>query len=161
MTNTRRTTRTVNQQPTHHERIITSTPQETNLPPQGSDAPPQGTLTPPLNSNLQLQGVGPPLQKGNSPQRTNFPSINTTQFSLPLTNPLVGTTQVINLENTPHGRSRSPVSKDDPIVLLPLGDPDDLTPFFTEKIMNANIFRRFKMSTIKTCEGISDSMNHI
>ncbi|KAL8126173.1 hypothetical protein AgCh_013456 [Apium graveolens] len=41
------------------------------------------------------------------------------------------------------------VPRDDPSDLLPLGDPDDPTPPFTEEIMNAHISRKFKMPTIK------------
>ena len=69
--------------------------------------------------------------------------------------------QVIDLDGTSRGRSRTPAPRDDPIVLLLLGDPDDPTPPFTEEIMRANISRRFKMPVIKTYEGIGDSTNHI
>ena len=71
------------------------------------------------------------------------------------------TTQVINLDDIPRGRSRTPVTRDNPIVLLHLGDPHDPTPPFTEDIMNANISRRFKMPSIKTYEGIGNQTNHI
>ena len=54
-----------------------------------------------------------------------------------------------------------PYSKDNPIIIFLLGDPDDPTPPFTEEIMNANISKRFKIPTIKTYEGIGDPMNHI
>ena len=69
--------------------------------------------------------------------------------------------QVIDLDRTPRGRSSTPAPRDDPIVLLPLGDLDDPTPPFMEEIMRENISRRFKMLIIKTYEGIGDPSNHI
>lgn len=47
------------------------------------------------------------------------------------------------------------------MILLPLGDPDDSTPPFTEEIMNACILRKFKMPTFKTYEGIGDLINYV
>lgn len=61
---------------------------------------------------------------------------------------------VIDLESTPRRRT-------DPDDLLPLGDPDDLTPPFTETIMKARISRKFKMSTIKAYDGTGDPTNHV
>ncbi|KAK1366127.1 hypothetical protein POM88_041688 [Heracleum sosnowskyi] len=46
-------------------------------------------------------------------------------------------------------------------VLLPLGDPDDPTPPFTQDIMKANISRKFKMPTIKAYDGTGDPANHV
>ena len=69
--------------------------------------------------------------------------------------------QVMDLDGTPREGVGHLSPRDDPIVLLPLGDPDDPTPPFTEGIMRANISRRFKMSVIKTYEGIGDPANHI
>ena len=69
--------------------------------------------------------------------------------------------QVIDLDDTLHGSSKTSAAREDPIILLPLGDLGDPTPSFIEKIMNANISRRLKMPTIKTCEVIDDSANHI
>ncbi|KAL8154881.1 hypothetical protein AgCh_000290 [Apium graveolens] len=45
--------------------------------------------------------------------------------------------------------------------LLPLGDPDDPTPPFTEGIMNTHISRKFKMPTIKAYDGTGDPANHV
>ncbi|KAL8154806.1 hypothetical protein AgCh_000241 [Apium graveolens] len=53
------------------------------------------------------------------------------------------------------------VPRADPSNLLPLGDPDDPTPPFTEEIMNAHISRKFKMPTIKAYDGTRDPTNHV
>ncbi|KAL8103921.1 hypothetical protein AgCh_028212 [Apium graveolens] len=49
----------------------------------------------------------------------------------------------------------------DPSDLMPLEDPDDPNPPFTDKIMNAHISRKFKMPTIKAYDGTSDPANHV
>ncbi|KAL8154930.1 hypothetical protein AgCh_000334 [Apium graveolens] len=56
---------------------------------------------------------------------------------------------------------RAVVPRADPSNLLPLGDPDDPTPSFTEEIMNAHISRKFKIPTIKAYDGAGDPDNHI
>ncbi|KAL8104641.1 hypothetical protein AgCh_028751 [Apium graveolens] len=56
---------------------------------------------------------------------------------------------------------RAVVPKADPSNLLPLGDPEDPTPPFTEDIMNAHISRKFKMPTIKAYDGTGDPANHV
>ena len=56
---------------------------------------------------------------------------------------------------------RAVVPRADPINLLPLGDPDDPTPPFTEEIMNTHISRKFKMPTIKAYDGTGDPANHV
>ncbi|KAL8088417.1 hypothetical protein AgCh_038265 [Apium graveolens] len=56
---------------------------------------------------------------------------------------------------------RAVVPRADPSNLLPLGDPDDPTPTFTEDIMNAHISRKFKMPTIKAYDGTGDPANHV
>ena len=86
--NTCRINRTTDQQPTSHERIITSTSQETNLPSQDNNTPPQGMLHSSQGPNLR--GVDPLPQEGNPSQGNNVPMIQTTESSLPLTNPLAG-----------------------------------------------------------------------
>ncbi|KAL8103407.1 hypothetical protein AgCh_027832 [Apium graveolens] len=53
------------------------------------------------------------------------------------------------------------VPRADPSNLLPLGDPDDPNPPFTEEIMNAHISRKFKMPTIKAYDGTGDPANHV
>ncbi|KAL8115462.1 hypothetical protein AgCh_022089 [Apium graveolens] len=58
-------------------------------------------------------------------------------------------------------RRRAAVPRTDPSNLLPLGDPDDPTPPFTEEIMNAHISRKFKMPTIKAYDGTGDPANHV
>ncbi|KAL8105010.1 hypothetical protein AgCh_028972 [Apium graveolens] len=58
-------------------------------------------------------------------------------------------------------QSRAVVPKADPNNLLPLGDPDDPTPPFTEEIMSARISRKFKMPTIKVYDGTGDPANHV
>ncbi|KAL8124026.1 hypothetical protein AgCh_011871 [Apium graveolens] len=52
------------------------------------------------------------------------------------------------------------VPRADPSDILPLGDPDDPTPTFTEDIMNVHISRKFKMPTIKAYYGTGDPANH-
>ncbi|KAL8155345.1 hypothetical protein AgCh_000649 [Apium graveolens] len=49
----------------------------------------------------------------------------------------------------------------DPSDLMPLGDPDDPTPPFTEEIINSHISRKFKMPTIKAYDGTGDTANHV
>ncbi|XP_074337258.1 uncharacterized protein LOC141674448 [Apium graveolens] len=44
---------------------------------------------------------------------------------------------------------------------MPLGDPDDLNPPFTDEIMNAHISKKFKMPIIKAYDGIGDPANHV
>ncbi|KAL8146597.1 hypothetical protein AgCh_004356 [Apium graveolens] len=56
---------------------------------------------------------------------------------------------------------RTVVPRADPSNLLPLGDPDDPTPPFTEEIMSAHISRKFKMPTIKAYDGTGDPANHV
>ncbi|KAL8099843.1 hypothetical protein AgCh_032192 [Apium graveolens] len=58
-------------------------------------------------------------------------------------------------------RPRAVVPRADPSNLLPLGDPDDPTPPFTEEIMNSHISRKFKMPTIKAYDGTGDPTNHV
>ena len=58
-------------------------------------------------------------------------------------------------------RRRAVAPRTDPSNLLPLGDPDDPTPPFTEEIMNAHISRKFKMPTIKAYDGTGDLANHV
>ncbi|KAL8091612.1 hypothetical protein AgCh_034025 [Apium graveolens] len=58
-------------------------------------------------------------------------------------------------------RRRAVIPRTDPSNLLPLGDPDDPTPPFTEEIMNAHISRKFKMPTIKAYDGTGDPANHV
>ncbi|KAL8134681.1 hypothetical protein AgCh_009636 [Apium graveolens] len=58
-------------------------------------------------------------------------------------------------------RRMAVVPRTDPSNLLPLGDPDDPTPPFTEEIMNAHISRKFKMPTIKAYDGTGDAANHV
>ncbi|KAL8146473.1 hypothetical protein AgCh_004271 [Apium graveolens] len=58
-------------------------------------------------------------------------------------------------------RRRAVVPRTDPSNLLPLGDPDDPTPPFTEEIMNAHISRKFKMPTIKAYAGTGDPAIHV
>ncbi|KAL8116199.1 hypothetical protein AgCh_022626 [Apium graveolens] len=58
-------------------------------------------------------------------------------------------------------RRRAVVPRTDPSNLLPLGDPDDPTPPFTEEIMNDHISRKFKMPTIKAYDGTGDPANHV
>lgn len=59
---------------------------------------------------------------------------------------------IINFDSPPHPTS-TVVPRDDPNDLMPLGEPDDLTPPFTEEIMRASILRKFKMPTTKTYYG--------
>ncbi|KAL8148167.1 hypothetical protein AgCh_005499 [Apium graveolens] len=56
---------------------------------------------------------------------------------------------------------RAVVPRVDQSNLLPLGDPDDPTPPFTEEIMNAHISRKFKMPIIKAYDGTGDPANHV
>ena len=67
---------------------------------------------------------------------------------------------VIDLENT-HERRTMNAPRADPNDLLPLGDPDNPTPPFTEEIMRAHISRKFKMPTIKAYDGTGDPANHV
>ncbi|KAL8117725.1 hypothetical protein AgCh_015558 [Apium graveolens] len=55
---------------------------------------------------------------------------------------------------------RAAVPRADPSDLLPLGDPDDLTPPFTEEIIYAHISRKFKIPTIKAYHGTGDPANY-
>ncbi|KAL8103834.1 hypothetical protein AgCh_028144 [Apium graveolens] len=86
------------------------------------------------------------------------------------------TTQGTNTQETPTTpRRRNPpvidldgpiprrvvVTRADPSDLLPLEDPDDPTPPFTEEIMNAHISRKFKMPIIKAYDGTGDPANHV
>ncbi|KAK1353835.1 hypothetical protein POM88_052200 [Heracleum sosnowskyi] len=73
----------------------------------------------------------------------------------------IGRVPVINLDLTPRRTKRDEAPKGDPTVLLPLGDPDDPTPPFTQDIMKANISRKFKMPTIKAYDGTGDPTNHV
>ncbi|XP_074347216.1 uncharacterized protein LOC141686053 [Apium graveolens] len=45
--------------------------------------------------------------------------------------------------------------------LMPLGDPNDPHPPFTDEIMNARISRKFKISAIKAYDGSGDPANHV
>ncbi|KAK1369417.1 hypothetical protein POM88_035509 [Heracleum sosnowskyi] len=72
-----------------------------------------------------------------------------------------GKTPVINLDPTPPRSRRVETPRGDPTVLLPLGDPDDPTPPFTQEIMKATISRKFKMPTIKAYDGTGDPANHV
>ncbi|KAK1391928.1 hypothetical protein POM88_010984 [Heracleum sosnowskyi] len=67
---------------------------------------------------------------------------------------------IINLD-PPRRTKRAEAPKGDPTDLLPLGDPDDPTPPFTQDIMKANISRKFKMPTIKAYDGTGDPANHV
>ncbi|KAK1368417.1 hypothetical protein POM88_034509 [Heracleum sosnowskyi] len=71
-----------------------------------------------------------------------------------------GRVPIINLDPTPRRTKRAEAPRGDPNVLLPLGDPDDPTPPFTQDIMKATISRKFKMSTIKAYDGTGDPANH-
>lgn len=53
------------------------------------------------------------------------------------------------------------IPKADPNDLLPLGNPDDLIPPFTDEIMNAHILRKLKMPTSKVFDGTGDPANHV
>ncbi|XP_074351472.1 uncharacterized protein LOC141690583 [Apium graveolens] len=53
------------------------------------------------------------------------------------------------------------IPRADPNELIPLGDPDDPNPPFTEEIMNAHVSRKFKMPTIKAYDGTGDPSNHV
>lgn len=68
--------------------------------------------------------------------------------------------KIIDLEGTPRRRTVE-MLRFDPNELLPLGNPDDPTPPFTEEIMNAHISRKFKMLTIKAYDGTRDPKNHV
>ena len=67
---------------------------------------------------------------------------------------------IIDLENTP-GRRMMNAPRADPNDQLPLGDPDNPTPPFTEEIMRAHISRKFKMPTIKEYDKTGDPANHV
>ncbi|KAK1383309.1 hypothetical protein POM88_021044 [Heracleum sosnowskyi] len=68
---------------------------------------------------------------------------------------------VINLDPASRRTKRAEAPRGDPNVLLPLGDPDDPTPPFTQDIMKANISRKLKMPTIKAYDGTGDPANHV
>ncbi|KAK1401275.1 hypothetical protein POM88_000880 [Heracleum sosnowskyi] len=68
---------------------------------------------------------------------------------------------VINLDPTPRTPRRAEAPKGDLTELLPVGDPDDPTPPFTQDIMKIHMSRKFKMSTIKACDGTGDPANHV
>ncbi|KAK1387031.1 hypothetical protein POM88_015209 [Heracleum sosnowskyi] len=72
-----------------------------------------------------------------------------------------GRVPIINLDPTPRRTKRAEAPRGDPSVLLPLGDPDDPTPPFTQDIMKATISRKFKMPTIKAYDGTGDPANHV
>ncbi|KAK1385493.1 hypothetical protein POM88_023228 [Heracleum sosnowskyi] len=72
-----------------------------------------------------------------------------------------GRPPVINLDPTPPRSRRVETPRGDPTVLLPLGDPDDPTPPFTQEIMKATISKKFKMPTIKAYDGTGDPANHV
>ncbi|KAK1393258.1 hypothetical protein POM88_012314 [Heracleum sosnowskyi] len=71
-----------------------------------------------------------------------------------------GRVPIINLDPTPRRTKRAEAPRGDPSVLLPLGDPDDPTPPFTQDIMKATISRKFTMPTIKAYDGTGDPANH-
>ncbi|KAK1401684.1 hypothetical protein POM88_001289 [Heracleum sosnowskyi] len=72
-----------------------------------------------------------------------------------------GRVPIINLDPTPRRTKRAEAPRGDPSVLLPLGDPDDPTPPFTQDIMKTAISRKFKMPTIKAYDGTGDPANHV
>ncbi|KAK1378105.1 hypothetical protein POM88_024849 [Heracleum sosnowskyi] len=76
-------------------------------------------------------------------------------------NQATGRVPIINLDPTPRRTKRAEALRGDPSVLLPLGDPDDPTPPFTQDIMKATISRKFKMPTIKAYDGTGDPVNHV
>lgn len=61
----------------------------------------------------------------------------------------------------PPRRRRAEIPRADSNDLLPLGEPDDPTPPFTEEIMNTHILRKFKMLTIKAYDWTGDPENHV
>lgn len=68
---------------------------------------------------------------------------------------------LINSDDTQRMK-RTQVPRDHTNLLPPgAGDPDDRTPPFTEKIMNAHISIKFTMPTIKTYNRMSDLTNHV
>ncbi|KAK1370584.1 hypothetical protein POM88_036676 [Heracleum sosnowskyi] len=73
----------------------------------------------------------------------------------------IGRVPVINLDPAPRRTKRAEGPRGDPNVLLPLGDPDDHTPPFTQDIMKANISMKFKMPTIKAYDGTGYPANHV
>ncbi|KAK1403967.1 hypothetical protein POM88_003572 [Heracleum sosnowskyi] len=76
-------------------------------------------------------------------------------------NQTTGRVPIINLDPTPRRTKRDEAPRGDPSVLLPLGDPDDPTPPFTQDIMKANISNKFKMTMIKAYDGTGDPANHV
>ena len=72
------------------------------------------------------------------------------------------TPSVVDLDFTPPRRRTVILDpRVDPTELMPLGDPDDPIPPFTDEIMNEHISRRFKMPNIKTYDGTGDPANHV
>ncbi|KAK1393105.1 hypothetical protein POM88_012161 [Heracleum sosnowskyi] len=68
---------------------------------------------------------------------------------------------IINLDPPPRRTRRAEAPRGDPSILLPLGDPDDPTPPFTQDIMKTAISRKFKMPSIKAYDGTGDPANHV
>ncbi|KAK1378310.1 hypothetical protein POM88_025054 [Heracleum sosnowskyi] len=68
---------------------------------------------------------------------------------------------IINLDPPARRTKRAEAPRGDPSILLPLGDPDDPTPPFTQDIMKMAISRKFKMPSIKAYDGTGDPANHV
>ncbi|KAK1359607.1 hypothetical protein POM88_044081 [Heracleum sosnowskyi] len=68
---------------------------------------------------------------------------------------------IINLDPPVRRTKRAEAPRGDPSILLPLGDPDDPTPPFTQDIMKTAISRKFKMPSIKANDGTGDPANHV
>ncbi|KAK1373270.1 hypothetical protein POM88_029463 [Heracleum sosnowskyi] len=68
---------------------------------------------------------------------------------------------IINLDPPARRTKRVEAPRGDPSILLPLGDPDDPTPPFTQDIMKTAISRKFKMPSIKAYDGTGDPANHV
>ncbi|KAK1396496.1 hypothetical protein POM88_006359 [Heracleum sosnowskyi] len=68
---------------------------------------------------------------------------------------------IINLDPPARRTKRAEAPRGDPSILLPLGDPDDPTPPFTQDIMKTAISRKFKMPSIKAYDGTGDPANHV
>ncbi|KAK1367259.1 hypothetical protein POM88_042820 [Heracleum sosnowskyi] len=68
---------------------------------------------------------------------------------------------IINLDPPSRRTKRAEAPRGDPSILLPLGDPDDPTPPFTQDIMKTAISRKFKMPSIKAYDGTGDPANHV
>ncbi|KAK1374856.1 hypothetical protein POM88_031049 [Heracleum sosnowskyi] len=68
---------------------------------------------------------------------------------------------IINLDPPARRTKRAEAPRGDPSILLPLGDPDDPTPPFTQDIIKTATSRKFKMPSIKAYDGTGDPANHV